>query len=276
MTPEIFSLPIYKKGVQYKRKLNEIRQGIEREQMEEMKGPREKRKSERVFMYLPLEYRVMHALYAHGGHVVNANEGGLLIYSTKDMPVGIKLRLELLFPEGFEFNNFEAEAEIVWKGVRSDDTSEKYQYGMQFTQISEDDLGKLKQLLKGRLQRKAKEEVHTGFVNFEMRRHPRYAVDLPVECYRVNSPISHAGRAINASEGGLMVYLFEKVEIGQHLKLMLYIGSALDTIDMIGQVVWVDIGSAKGMEEYRVGVMIVDISSKERIKLNDLLKSLSE
>lgn len=75
-----------------------------------------------------------------------------------------------------------------------------------------------------------------------------------------------------------MVYLPEKVEIGQHLKLMLSVGSksALDTIDMIAQVVWVDIGSSRAMEEYRVGVMIIDISSKDRLKLQDLLESLSE
>lgn len=246
--------------------------------MEKLKAPREKRKSERVFMYLPLEYRVTNAPYAHGGHVINSSEGGFLIYSNKDIPVGMTLRLELLFPKGFELNNFEAEAEIVWKEDHSEDNSEKYQYGMRFTQMSEDDQRKLKQLLSGRLQRNAKEEPRSGFVNFEMRRHPRHAVDLPVECSRINSPISYAGRAINASEGGLMVYLFEKVEIGQHLKLMLFVGSgsASDTIDMIAQVVWVDIGSSRAMEEYRVGVMIVDISSKDRLKLKDLLESLSE
>ena len=246
--------------------------------MEKLKAPKEKRKSERVFMYLPLEYRVINAPYAHGGHVINSSEGGFLIYSNKDIPVGMTLKLELLFPKGFEFNNFEAEAEIVWKEDRSEDNSEKYQYGIRFTQMSEDDRRKLKQLLSGRLQRKAKEEPRSGFVNFEMRRHPRHAVDLPVECSRINSPINYTGRAINASEGGLMVYLFEKVEIGQHLKLVLFVGSgsALDTIDMTAQVVWVDIGSSRAMEEYRVGVMIVDISSKDRSKLQDLLESLSE
>jgi len=75
-----------------------------------------------------------------------------------------------------------------------------------------------------------------------------------------------------------MVYLPEKAEIGQHLKLMLSVGSnsALDTIDMIAQVVWVDIGSSVAMEGYRVGVMIVDISSSDRLKLKDLLKTLPE
>ena len=246
--------------------------------MEKLKVPREKRKSQRVFMYVPLEYRVRNAPYIHEGHVVNASEGGFLIYSSKDIPVGMKLRLELLFPKGFEFNNFEAEAEIVWKEDGPEDKSEKYQYGIRFTQMSEDDQRKLKQLLSGRLQSQAKEDLSSGFVNFELRRYPRHAVDLPVECFRINSPISHIGRAINASEGGLMVYLPEKVEIGQHLKLILSVGpkSALDTIDMIAQVVWVDIGSSMPKEDYRVGVMIVDISSTDRLKLKHLLESLSQ
>ena len=246
--------------------------------MEKLKVPREKRKSQRVFMYVPLEYRVRNAPYIHEGHVVNASEGGFLIYSSKDIPVGMKLRLDLLFPKGYENNNFEAEAEIVWKEDGPEDKSEKYQYGIRFTQISEDDQRKLKQLLSGRLQSQAKEDLSSGFVNFELRRYPRHAVDLPVECFRINSPISHIGRAINASEGGLMVYLPEKVEIGQHLKLMLSVGSnsALDTVDMIAQVVWVDIGSSIVMEDYRVGVMIVDISSTDRLKLKNLLESLPE
>ena len=229
-------------------------------------------------MYLPLEYRVTNAPYLHGGHVINSSEGGFLIYSNKDIPVGTTLRLELLFPKGFELNNFQAEGEIVWKEDHSEDNKEKYHYGMRFTQMSEDDQRKLKQLLSGRLLKKAKDEPPSGFVNFEMRRHPRYAVDLPIECSRINSPVSYTGQAINASEGGLMLYLFEKVEIGQHLKLALFVGSdsTLDTIDMIAQVVWVDIGSSRAMEEYRIGVMIADISSKDRLKLKDLLESLPE
>ena len=243
-----------------------------------MNAPREKRRSERKFMYLPLEYRVRNAPYILEGHVVNASEGGFHIYSSKKIPVGMKLRFELLFPKGFELNNFEAEAEIIWKEEGPEDKSEKYGCGVRFTQMSEDDQRKLKQLLSGRLQREGKEDLSSGFVNFELRRYPRHAVDLPVECYKVNSPISHTGRAINASEGGLMIYLPEKVEIGQHLKLMIPAGSesALDTIDMIAQVIWVDIVSSMDMEDYRVGVMIVDISLTDRLRLKHLLESLSQ
>jgi hypothetical protein len=239
--------------------------------MERLKAPREKRKSNRIFMYLPLEYRVKNSLYAHGGHVVDASEGGLSNYSNKDIPVGVKLRLELLFPKIFKSNNFEAEAEIVWKEDRPEGNNGKYAYGMRFTQMSEEAHRKLKQILNGRLQREAKEELSSGFVNIEMRRYPRHAVDLLVECSRINSPISYAGRAINVSEGGLMVYLSEKVEIGQHLKLTLFVGcgSTSDTIDRIAQVVWVEIQSSRAME-FRAGVMIVNTPSKDFLKFEDL------
>ena len=227
-------------------------------------------------MYLPLNYRLKDPSYVHEGPVVNASEGGLLIYSSREMPVGMKLRLEFLFPKGFEVNNFEAEAEVVRREDGSED--ETHQYGIRFTNISDEGRMKLKQLLSGRLQKQVGKEVSSGFVNFEMRRHPRYSVDLPVECYRVNSPVSHTGRAINASEGGLMLYLPEKLEIGQQLKLVLSVGpkSDSDAIDMTVQVVWIDMGFLMVTEEYRLGVTIVDISPRDRLKLKDLLEDLSE
>jgi hypothetical protein len=55
--------------------------------MDKLKAPREKRKSNRVFMYLPLEYRVRNAPYAHEGYVVDASEGGpFLIIPTEIYP----------------------------------------------------------------------------------------------------------------------------------------------------------------------------------------------
>ncbi len=239
-------------------------------------APTEKRRYERVSMYLPLNYRIKTPAYVHDGPVINASEGGLLIYSTKSMSVGIKLRIELLFPKGFEVNNFEAEVEIARREDGSED--ETFQYGIQLIQMNYESQMKLKQLLSGRLQKEIGKEVRSGFVNFEMRRHPRCSVDLPVECYRVNSPVSHTGRAINASEGGLMLYLPEKFEIGQQLKLVISVGTAsdLDTLDMTVQVVWIDIGFLMATEEYRLGVTIVDISPTDRLKLKNLLRGISE
>ncbi len=109
----------------------------------------ERRKYPRLLMDLPLEYRVTDHPHAHGGLVVNASETGLLLYSIKDMPIGLKLNIAVLFPKGFELANFEVLAEIVWKDLHSYDDSEGYQYGLKIIQIVEEDHWKLKQLLSG-------------------------------------------------------------------------------------------------------------------------------
>jgi len=117
-----------------------------------------------------------------------------------------------------------------------------------------------------------------GIVNFERRRHPRFNIDLPIEYYPIDSSISHSGRAINISEGGLLVYLPEKVEVGQYLKMKLFfpLGSDLNTIEMVGQLVWMDIHLEKGWGDYRSGVRFIDISSEDLNKLKKFLKTLSE
>ena len=98
-------------------------------------------------MDLPLEYRVKDLPNAHGGLVVNASEEGLLIHSNKDMPVGQKLNIIVLFPQEFELANFEVSAEIIWKDSHVYGDSEGFQYGLKIIQIIEEDHSKLKQLL---------------------------------------------------------------------------------------------------------------------------------
>jgi len=50
-----------------------------------------------------------------GAIVVNAGEGGFLIECTRDIPLGTKLKVALLFPKGFELANFKAVTKIVRK-----------------------------------------------------------------------------------------------------------------------------------------------------------------
>jgi hypothetical protein len=112
----------------------------------------ERRKSPRLLMDLPLEYRVVNAPYAHGGIVVNGSEQGFLIYSVKDMPIGTKLTIVVLFPKGYELTNFEVVAEIVRKDLHWEEDWEGFEYGLQFLQILEEDRQKLKHLLSGQYQ----------------------------------------------------------------------------------------------------------------------------
>lgn len=117
--------------------------------MERSKDPRERRKFPRLLVDLPLEYRVMSAPYAQGGIVVNASEEGLLINSIKNMPVGTKLNVAVLFPEEYELSNFEVVAEIIRKELHWEEDWEGYQYGLKFVKILERSRHKLKQLLLG-------------------------------------------------------------------------------------------------------------------------------
>lgn len=120
--------------------------------MEKVTPHRERRRYPRMSLDLPLEYRVMNAPYAHGGLVVNASEVGLLINSIKNIPIGSKLNIAVLFPKGFELTNFEVLAEIIWKDLYWEEDWEGYRYGLKFIKILEDDRRKLTQILSGQFQ----------------------------------------------------------------------------------------------------------------------------
>lgn len=117
--------------------------------MENSDDVRERRKNPRSLLNLPFEYRVRDLPHAHGGLVVDASEGGFLIHSMEDMPVGLKLNIVLMFTRGFELANLQVSAEIVWKDLHSNNGPKGYQYGLKIIQIVEEDHWKLKQLLSG-------------------------------------------------------------------------------------------------------------------------------
>ena len=117
---------------------------------------------------------------------------------------------------------------------------------------------------------------HYGVVNFEKRKHPRFNVDLPIEYAPSSLSVKH-GRAVNIGEGGLLLYLPERVEIGQDLVLKLFFpsGAALETVETMVKVVWTDIHLAENWGDYRTGVCFVDISSEDLDKLMSFLRSLA-
>ena len=107
----------------------------------------DRRNHPRIYMDLPLEYKVSDAPHRHGALVVNVSESGLQIQSIKNIPVGSKLNIAVFFPKGFELANFEVLAEIVWKDIDRQENREDYQFGLKFVRMLEGDRKKLKQLL---------------------------------------------------------------------------------------------------------------------------------
>jgi c-di-GMP-binding flagellar brake protein YcgR len=115
--------------------------------MEGLNHARERRKYPRFSMDLPVEYRVTSAPNGLGALVINASESGLLVYSVKEIPVGTKLNIAVMFPKEYQFANFEVLAEVVWKDIQWEENWEGYQLGLKFINILEEDYKKLKQLL---------------------------------------------------------------------------------------------------------------------------------
>jgi hypothetical protein len=118
--------------------------------MERSKSSRDRRKSQRIVLDLPLEYRMVDVHHAHGGLVVNASELGLLVQSVKNLSIGTKLNIAVLFPKGFELSNFEVLAEIIWKDLHWEEDWEGYKYGLRFLRVLDNEYWKLKQLLDDR------------------------------------------------------------------------------------------------------------------------------
>ena len=115
--------------------------------MEDSGSSREKRKHPRFELSLPIEFRVTSDKYVHGAMIVNASETGLLVQSPKNIPVGTKLSIAVLFSQGFELANFDVIAEVVWSKPHPNEGKEGYQFGLRFVHILEEDRQKLKLLL---------------------------------------------------------------------------------------------------------------------------------
>ena len=109
----------------------------------------------------------------------------------------------------------------------------------------------------------------------EKRKHPRANIDLPIKYGKTNLFFKYA-RAANVSEGGLLVYLPEEMGIGQCLVLKLFLPShsEFNTLEMSGQVVWMDPHLRKDRAwDYRTGVKFVDPSPENMKALRNFLVS---
>jgi len=102
---------------------------------------------------------------------------------------------------------------------------------------------------KGKEKSKSKE----GIFIVERRGHPRIRFELPLDYSVVDGGETHGGIVRNASEGGLLVYLSEAIEIGTVLKVeILFVrGLELNTIKATTKAVWSDFVARKVRGEYR-------------------------
>ncbi len=126
--------------------------------------------------------------------------------------------------------------------------------------------------------RTMRENRKFGIVNFERRKNARFSVDLPVEYFQIKETPQPpgSGHTGNASEGGLMLFLSEKLEVGQNLKVKLYFTAepGLDSIEALAQVVWTELPFVKD-GDYRYGVKFLEITPGDMTRLKKFLEELT-
>ena len=117
-----------------------------------------------------------------------------------------------------------------------------------------------------------------GVLAIEKRKHPRFSVELPLDYSRVEGKGTYGGMVANASEGGLLVYLPERIEIGVLLKIEIFYvkGLELDTIKAVAKVVWSDLAARESWGEHRYGLQFQNIEDKDFDRLMSLLKEVGK
>jgi c-di-GMP-binding flagellar brake protein YcgR len=116
----------------------------------------------------------------------------------------------------------------------------------------------------------------------ERRRYSRFNIDLPVKYNRkANLSLKYGkyGRAVNASEGGLLVHFPEETWIGQNLTLQLFfpLHSDLNILETSARVVWTSMHVRKDLAwDYRTGLSFVDLSQENMTKFKNYLMNFSQ
>jgi len=125
---------------------------------------------------------------------------------------------------------------------------------------------------------KSQPQKKTGVFTVERRRHPRFSVEFPLDYSFVEGKETYGGIVANASEGGLLVYLPQRIEIGTVLKIeILYVqGLEFSTIRAIAKVVWSDLASKVSWGEYRYGLQFIHIEEQDYTRLVNLLKEIGK
>jgi hypothetical protein len=117
--------------------------------------------------------------------------------------------------------------------------------------------------------------------NSERREYQRHLLELPID-YSTKNGKEHWGIAADASEGGVLVYLDELIEIGSLLEVKMFFPkrSELNMVKVMTKVVWSDRVHKEDWGEnwgrYRYGLAFQSFDKKNLNELNILLEETEE
>jgi len=119
----------------------------------------------------------------------------------------------------------------------------------------------------------------SGRCPVERRKSPRISLELPFDYSLFEGKAAYRGMIADASEGGLLINLLEKVEIGTFLRIEILFskGKELHTINAIAKIVRSDSAAKEIWAEYQYGLEFLSFLKGDLTKLKILLEeALSE
>jgi c-di-GMP-binding flagellar brake protein YcgR len=121
-------------------------------------------------------------------------------------------------------------------------------------------------------------QTKLGVLAVDRRKHPRFSVELPLDYCRVEGRETYGGIVANASEGGVLVYLPERMEMGAVLKIEIFFvsGLELDTVKATAKIVWSDLAAKTSWGEYRYGLQFQSIDENDFTRLMNLLNEIGK
>ena len=110
---------------------------------------------------------------------------------------------------------------------------------------------------------------------FDRRKHPRYLVEIPLDYTCIDNDGVSTGLTVNASEGGVMTFIGEQVDVGAVLNvtLLFRLGFSFTSVEAKSEVVWRDDVWKEYVGNYRYGLRFLETESTELKKLRILLRS---
>jgi c-di-GMP-binding flagellar brake protein YcgR len=120
---------------------------------------------------------------------------------------------------------------------------------------------------------KTKPRSEDGIFIVERRKYPRFTVELPLD-YSIENKDHYGGVAVNASRGGVIVYLPVAIAVGTSLdvEIIFVKGFELSSIRARGKVVWSSLAPKAIWGEYRYGLEFEKFQEGDLPKLRALLK----
>jgi hypothetical protein len=112
----------------------------------------------------------------------------------------------------------------------------------------------------------------------EQRESPRFHFKLPVSYSRTANKERYGGIVGNASEGGILIHLPEKLDAGEVLKIEILFaeGWELKTVQGAAKIVWSDLAIRKSGKVHRYGLQFQLFNKRNLQKLRILLKEASQ